>query len=56
MESSSERLATICVDYRETFWMRRNAPRENNFARGYCRFTGVSFILIFGNLVRVIIA
>ena len=34
MESSPERLATICVGYRETFWMRRNA-RENNFAR-YC--------------------
>ena len=34
MESSPERLATICVGYRETFWMRRNA-RENNFA-WYC--------------------
>ena len=34
MESSPERLATVCVGYRETFWMRRNA-RENNFAR-YC--------------------
>ena len=31
MESSPERLATICVGYCETFWMRRNA-RENNFA------------------------
>ena len=34
MESSPERLATICVGYRETFWKRRNA-RENIFAR-YC--------------------
>ena len=34
MESSPERLATICVGYRETFWMRRNAS-ENNFA-GSC--------------------
>ena len=34
MESSPDRLATICVVYRETFWMRRNAS-ENNFA-GYC--------------------
>ena len=31
MESSPEHLATICVDYRVTSWMRRNA-RENNFA------------------------
>ena len=30
MENSPERLATICVGYRETFWMRRNA-HENNF-------------------------
>ena len=43
MESSPERLATICVGYRETFWMRRNA-RENNFAR-YCLaiFPGTCF-------------
>ena len=34
MESSPEHLATICVGYRETSWMRRNA-RENIFAR-YC--------------------
>ena len=34
MESSPERLATLCGGYRETFWMRRNA-RENNFER-YC--------------------
>ena len=31
MESSPERLATICVGYRKTFWMKRNA-HENNFA------------------------
>ena len=34
MESSPEHLATICVGYHETSWMRRNA-REKNFA-GYC--------------------
>ena len=32
MESSPEHLATMCVGYRETSWMRKNA-RENNFAQ-----------------------
>ena len=43
MESSPEHLATICVGYREIFWMRRNA-RENNFTR-YCLaiFPGTCF-------------
>ena len=43
MESSPERLVTICVGYRETIWMRRNT-RENNFAQ-YCLaiFPGTCF-------------
>ena len=45
MESSPEHLATICVGYRETFRMRRNAP-ENNFAL-YCL---AIFLLDFANL------
>ena len=45
MESSPERLATKCVGYRETFWMRRNA-RENNFSRYYLAiFPGTCFCL-----------
>ena len=51
MESSPERLATICVGYRETSWMRRNA-RENNFAR-YCLAIFFRHVLLVYGRIRM---
>ena len=51
MESSPEHLATVCVGYRETSWMRRNA-RENIFAR-YCLAIFFRHVLLVYGRIRM---